>query len=752
MSAYIQGYGFHAYEESILVGHFQTTYRPDTEFTYTFENFFHPYVGRLIEQLNRKSLPGLLDATFHASLTVDFFEKFYEALAESQQASFGTFPRLEIDVSDGGPYAGYNWELLFHVPFLIAVHLSKNQRFAEAMRWFHFVFDPTSTDTSIDPPERFWKFLRFRQEADAPQVDEILMLLSKPDSECTATELERKVMIMEGYQAIKDHPFQPHRVARTRVIAYQYAVLMKYLDNLIAWGDHLFAQDTIESINEATQRYVLAANLLGPRPSPLPPRGVVRHRSYRELKDAGLDPLGNALVELEGKFPFNVALPSAAGDTGDDLGGPLLGIGRTLYFCVPRNEKLLGYWDIVDDRLRKIRNCMNLQGVVRSLALFDPPLDPGMLVKAAAAGIDVGSIVAGLNQPIGPVRAQLMLQRALELCGEVKSLGAALLAAIEKREGEQLTLLRQGHELRVQELSQGARFLQWKQAEEATESLLRSRASALERYDFYMRAIGMARDKNAIPDTFVLGQRPPITEETFDETFAALVGQFDRPVAPRAYAALRLAAQTSPAAGSGAVGTGPLFLNANEIGRPQHLRPGGALDPGRLDEGRHDRRDPGAHPRHGHRPPLLGHGWSRQHLRRVDALGCGSLLRQCPQPGGGNRGVQGRHRHEDRVVRAACRRLGPPGQPGGPRAHPDRPPTHRLPDRRADGTPGIPHGQGADRADHGRGRLPAREVLERGAVRLDAGRTVTPLLRVLPLRLRHRPQGRADGQARADAA
>jgi hypothetical protein len=28
---------------------------------------------------------------------------------------------------------------------------------------------------------------------------------------------------------------------------------MQYLDTLIAWGDQLFAQDTIESINEAAQ-------------------------------------------------------------------------------------------------------------------------------------------------------------------------------------------------------------------------------------------------------------------------------------------------------------------------------------------------------------------------------------------------------------------------------------------------------------------------------------------------------------------
>ena len=39
---------------------------------------------------------------------------------------------------------------------------------------------------------------------------------------------------------------------------------MKYLDNLIAWGDSLFSQMTIETVNEATLCYALAANLLGP--------------------------------------------------------------------------------------------------------------------------------------------------------------------------------------------------------------------------------------------------------------------------------------------------------------------------------------------------------------------------------------------------------------------------------------------------------------------------------------------------------
>ncbi len=533
----------------------ELTQGQDTEFTYTFENFFHPFVGELIELLNKESLPGLLDPDNHKKLEESFFDTFY-TLLPSNTVKINSFPK-EIDLRVGGPYANYNWELLFHVPLTIAVHLSKNQRFAEAQRWFHFIFDPTSNDTSVPLPRRYWKFLAFRN-GDVTQIDKLLALLSK--SNLDETEQKQREAILAGYTEIQKKPFQPHAVARTRQLAYQYCVIMKYLDNLIAWGDSLFRQDTVESINEATQIYVLAANLLGPRPQRIPQRGTVRPRTFKELKDKGLDPMGNALEEMESQFPFNAGLPQTQGA---DAAGPLFGIGRTLYFCIPRNDKLLGYWDTVGDRLFKIRHCMNIEGLVRKLALFDPPIDPGMLVKAAAAGIDIGSVVSGLNQPIGPVRSLFLIQKALELAGEVRSLGAALLSAIEKGDSEHLALLRQGHEIKIQQMAQDVRFLQWKQAQEATESLLRSRASALERYRYYLRLLGLSPGSKTTPDTLPLDRRE-LTEENFDEAYAALVGQYNTEIAAHEYPQLRLAGDTSPANQSGASGKGQLYLNANE--------------------------------------------------------------------------------------------------------------------------------------------------------------------------------------------
>ena len=103
-----------------------------TEFTYTFKNFFHPYVAQLIAKLNTGSLRDMLDTETQATT-----EEFFSVYDPKNNVDP---PVEEIDVSQNGPYANYNWELFFHIPLTIATHLSKSQRFAEAQRWFHYIF------------------------------------------------------------------------------------------------------------------------------------------------------------------------------------------------------------------------------------------------------------------------------------------------------------------------------------------------------------------------------------------------------------------------------------------------------------------------------------------------------------------------------------------------------------------------------------------------------------------------------------
>src|SRR6185436_5938878 len=64
-----------------------------------------------------------------------------------------------------------------------------------------------------------------------------------------------------------------------------------------------------------------------------------------------------------------------------------------------------------------------------------------------AAGIDLGSVLSDVDAPLAPYRFSVLIQKAGELCAEVKSLGQALLSALEKRDAEAMAQLRATHEI-----------------------------------------------------------------------------------------------------------------------------------------------------------------------------------------------------------------------------------------------------------------------------------------------------------------
>jgi hypothetical protein len=487
--------------------------RPYRRVDYSIANHYHPFADTLIAKLNIEGLPALLDAKYQATLATPVAPSVY---APGPYAT-GPFPDQEIDVDDDGAYSIYNWELFFHAPVMIATHLSKNQRFEEAQRWFHFVFDPTTNERTTPAPQRFWKFLRFRQETTPDQIATMLTELAEGTDTALVARMETAI------QAWRDKPFQPHVIARGRALAYQTNVVMKYLDNLLAWGDFLFRQDTIETMNEATQIYVLAANILGPKPQEVPPRGTPPRMSYAQLKAKDIDAFGNALVEMENAFPFDTG--TFGDDPGDPGTGSAFGIGRSLYFCIPENDQLLAYWDKVGDRLFKLRHCLNIEGVFRIPALFDPPIDPGALVRAVAAGLDIASIVNNVNQPVSTVRGPLLLQKAQELCDEVKALGNAALCAIERGDAEHLGALRQAHEVAILQLGRDLRFLQWKEAEAVTEALVASRETVFERYRHYKRILGITDADIEIHRSIDL-VRSDLGEASFDAAYRDLVAYY----------------------------------------------------------------------------------------------------------------------------------------------------------------------------------------------------------------------------------
>jgi hypothetical protein len=365
--------------------------------------------------------------------------------------------RDRVEFEYEAPYGIYNWELFYHLPLFIAGKLSLDQRFDEARRWFHYVFDPTRA--SDEPaPQRFWIT---RPLADltvpsiqAQQVHRLLDLVNQGD--------EAAVRQVRDWRR---DPFNPFLLAEHRPVAYMKRVVMSYLDNLIAWGDALFATASREALNEATQLYVLASELLGPRPYLVtpPPRAA---RSWTELEPE-LDAFANAVVTVENLVPGGADGAGGMGGAGAGGDGAPLPRAETFYFRIPPNEKLLGYWDTVEDRLFKLRHCLGLGGEALALPLFDAPIDPAILVRARAAGLDLGAILLDLGAPMPSYRFTELHRRAVDYTEAVQELGQKLLVAIEARDTEALAMLLVTQRRRIH--AETRQILEWEAGEAEAE-------------------------------------------------------------------------------------------------------------------------------------------------------------------------------------------------------------------------------------------------------------------------------------------
>lgn len=253
--------------------------------TYTLRRLGTTLAPKLQDLLTRGGIPGLLSLDAQLGL--------------NEQTSAATVADARVTslmATDGSPFSDssalltYYREIYFHIPFLIADHLNSRQMFDDAQRWYHYVFDPTAAArTPDDGLLRPWRYREFR--------DKKIMALDTSLTQADALE------------AYRSDPFNPYAVARLRPGTFQKAVVMKYIDNLLDWGDSLFSQFTMESVNEATMLYVMAADILGPPPEALGPCGEKASdgdTTYASLR-ADLNDSSDILIEesegLDLRFP-----------------------------------------------------------------------------------------------------------------------------------------------------------------------------------------------------------------------------------------------------------------------------------------------------------------------------------------------------------------------------------------------------------------------------------------------------------------
>jgi len=410
---------------------------------------YHPFAHELLTQLSMGDLDGLF--AYFANDVSDKGDAFGSAPPGT------TSPALYHELKR--TYSLYNWEAAFHAPMQLAGRLLQAQQFDTALGMIHRVLNPYAPGTDA---KRFWQFPPFK-EIDADNVLEQLFLSLQPNAPDTAINEWR------------DKPFQPHVVARNRPSAYMKWVAIQYIQLWIAYGDYYFRQFTLETIPLAIQCYVMASHVYGPLAQTIPQRGKTHAETYNSLLDRW-DAFSNAMVELELVFPFSNQTQFPLGTSNGVVGlANIFGFATTLYFCIPDNPDLRALRTTIDDRLTKIRHCEDINGVYRQLPLFEPPIDPALLVEAAAQGLSLATVLSDLSSPTPNYRFYYLLQKALEMCAELKALGSTFLSIKEKGDAEALAQLRAKHESSIQNLVMAVRKQQLDEASKALDALQQSR-------------------------------------------------------------------------------------------------------------------------------------------------------------------------------------------------------------------------------------------------------------------------------------
>ncbi len=318
----------------------------------------------------------------------------------------GSLKKLSVD----DLWGQYYWELMYFSPLTMANVLQTTQQYDKALTWYKGVFNPS----------------RRRSDSISPFV-------FAPFEDASGNNILGPLLNTRYLNDLHLHAFEAHRMAQLRgSLPYKKYMVMRYIQNLLAWGDSLFKDNTRESITEAMSRYFSASDLLGNSPRKLYSATYddsTQHSTVYDLfksmvKTASSSPESALASQLLVIYPYNYSVAS--------------------YFRVPENREFMALWSNVGDRLYKIRNCLSIAGLKQQLALLSPAIDPHDLVRAVATrgGEFVREMldeISDKNRP--PYRFLVLLERAKEFASFVERLGDSFLSMLERKDNAYLVKL-----------------------------------------------------------------------------------------------------------------------------------------------------------------------------------------------------------------------------------------------------------------------------------------------------------------------
>lgn len=232
------------------------------------------------------------------------------------------------------------------------------------------------------------------------------------------------------------------------------SILLDYLDTLREWGDALLRVNSPEAFQQARTLFDIMRKIMGRHPR------MVKNHAHPHP-------------------PMTVA-------TFKPLWAPI-------------NPRLVTLYDQLDDRLTIIHKCMSARRLVeaprRNEAQYwaDDPVRYGWRTLLHGCCETDGSC-----RPCRPYRFEFRIQKAKEWAGQVRELGAALLAAFEKGDAEFLSSVHARQESELAHLNLRCRKDEWSDSDWQVQALEKSKQSlqSSRRYYAGLIAAGLNADEN----------------------------------------------------------------------------------------------------------------------------------------------------------------------------------------------------------------------------------------------------------------
>ena len=382
------------------------------------------------------------------------------------------WPRDVVDFTITGAFSEYNWELFFDSLLYIAQRFDEEGQFDDADEIFALLVDRTRVAEA-----GVW--LQPTLYQTAPLRAAVALEQSGVVGLFDGAELREEILAQ--IERIRQNPYQPHLIARGWPAVYARALRIRYAEHLIRAGEsdfrRAYAGDNRTYLESASMRFDLAARVLGPAEGSLAAALEDEIPCYASLTHGAPDEPTEGIEALEPYLPDDIF---DDGSGGDHVAG-----SARWHFCVPRNDKLDELRALVADRLLKLRSCQDIDGVHRALSLYGRRIDPALLVRATADGLDLDVLLGRISSAKPSMYFHALWQRAMQACERARSLEDGWFGAQERADAEELTRLQNDQELRTLEGQLEVASQRLDDARALEEALARALESAEVRKEFY---------------------------------------------------------------------------------------------------------------------------------------------------------------------------------------------------------------------------------------------------------------------------